>query len=426
MKHQKLNSNNNQKQQVKNNQKIITNHLFSKQTKATRNQDNLIKSSQILQKKIQTQMSTTKQTIIVKRGSTPSSNQKPSPQINMSRKIVDANPSSQIKKITTNGRSNAFDEQFKQVAKQVGPINEKGFIQPVSSQNGSIFDNQMTSKIPVMNQINTQHTQNSPIFFTKQQSNSANYQPFGVSECDKMIGNYGFSQAQYTKKQELRREDIVCTEVYKELLSKYESIADKYQELKNTYQEIQESHNEQIKKLKQDNHKFLQENILLKRKNQELVKQNKQLKDQIVSAQNEERKDNHEQLLEMMYAIRLHQQEEQMLQMAIQQSAEEFQNDPNQVNVDNMTYEEMLELEEKNGKVSRGLPQEIIQQIPVVNYTQRLKMISEKCTICISEFEYGEKLKQLPCKHIYHPECVDNWLKQEKKCPVCKGEINYN
>ncbi|EAR85086.3 zinc finger, C3HC4 type (RING finger) protein (macronuclear) [Tetrahymena thermophila SB210] len=370
-------------------------------------------------------MSNPKQVITIKRGSTPSSNQKPSPQINMSRKIVDANPSSQIKKITTNTRTNTIDEQFKQIAKQGNPHTEKPFIQQVPTSNGAIFENQI-NKMPIMNQINTQHTQNSPLFLTKQQSNSANYQPFGVSEYDKMMGNYGFPQAQYTKKQELRKEDIVSTDVYKELLSKYESIADKYQELKNTYQELQESHSEQIKKLRLDNHKFLQENILLKRKNQELVKQNKQLKEQIVVAQNEERKDNHEQLLEMMYAIRLHQQEEQMLQMAIQQSAEEFQNDPNFVNVDNMTYEEMLELEEKNGKVSRGLPQEIIQQIPSVNFNSRLKIISEKCTICISEFEYGEKLKQLPCKHIYHPECVDNWLKQEKKCPVCKGEINYN
>ncbi|KAL4490259.1 hypothetical protein ABPG72_004298 [Tetrahymena utriculariae] len=370
-------------------------------------------------------MSNTKQNFILKRGSTPSSNQKPSPQINVCRKIVDANSSSQMKKIPTNGRTNTIDEQFKQVAKQVVNHNEKPFSQQVPSSNGAIFENQVT-KMQMMNQINTQHTQNSPIFLTKQQSNSANYQPFGVSEYDKMMGNYGFPQTQYTKKQELRREDIVSTEVYKELLSKYESIADRYQELKNTNQEIQESYNEQIKKLKQDNHKFLQENITLKRKNQELVKQNKQLKDQIVNAQNEERKDNHEQLLEMMYAIRLHQQEEQMLQMAMQQSAEEFQNDPNFVNVDNMTYEEMLELEEKNGKVSRGLSQEIIQQIPVVSFNTRLKLISEKCTICISEFENGEKLKQLPCKHIYHPECVDNWLKQEKKCPVCKGEINYN
>lgn len=34
--------------------------------------------------------------------------------------------------------------------------------------------------------------------------------------------------------------------------------------------------------------------------------------------------------------------------------------DPNNPNVDNMTYEELLELENKNGKVSKGLkPHEI-------------------------------------------------------------------
>lgn len=53
----------------------------------------------------------------------------------------------------------------------------------------------------------------------------------------------------------------------------------------------------------------------------------------------------------------------------------------------------MLELEEKNGKVCRGLPEEVIEQIPIIHFTSRHKVIAEKCTICISEFEHGEELK---------------------------------
>lgn len=47
----------------------------------------------------------------------------------------------------------------------------------------------------------------------------------------------------------------------------------------------------------------------------------------------------------------------------------------------------MIELEEKNGKVSRGLPEEVIQKIPKITFNSRYKNISDKCTICISEFE---------------------------------------
>jgi hypothetical protein len=73
--------------------------------------------------------------------------------------------------------------------------------------------------------------------------------------------------------------------------------------------------------------------------------------------------------------------------------------------------QELLELEEQNGKVSRGLDQEIIDNLPIVKFTNRLKQQQERCTICISDFEVGEELKQLPCRHIYHLECVDSWLK---------------
>jgi hypothetical protein len=43
------------------------------------------------------------------------------------------------------------------------------------------------------------------------------------------------------------------------------------------------------------------------------------------------------------------------------------------------------------------------------------------CAICIEEFEYGERLRVLPCKHHFHLECVDPWLKDKNaNCPLCK------
>jgi len=34
----------------------------------------------------------------------------------------------------------------------------------------------------------------------------------------------------------------------------------------------------------------------------------------------------------------------------------------------------------------------------------------EQCVICCMEFEVGEDVKVLPCKHIFHPTCLDQWL----------------
>ena len=91
-------------------------------------------------------------------------------------------------------------------------------------------------------------------------------------------------------------------------------------------------------------------------------------------------------------------------------------------NVDNMSYEELLALEDRIGNVNKGLTKEQINKLKKEKYVKN-KFIDDKCIVCQYEFKSYEKLILLPCKHCFHPDCITQWLEKQKICPYCKSEV---
>ncbi|KYM75329.1 E3 ubiquitin-protein ligase arkadia-C [Atta colombica] len=79
--------------------------------------------------------------------------------------------------------------------------------------------------------------------------------------------------------------------------------------------------------------------------------------------------------------------------------------------------------------ISCGATQESIESHTFPHKYKRVKKVEngedaiEKCTICLSEFEDCERVRRLPCMHLFHIDCVDRWLCTNKRCPICRVDI---
>ena len=77
------------------------------------------------------------------------------------------------------------------------------------------------------------------------------------------------------------------------------------------------------------------------------------------------------------------------------------------------------------GTESRGLSADTLASLPSITYRAQDKQDGnmEQCVICRVEFEEGESLVALPCKHSYHSECINQWLQLNKVSPMCSAEV---
>ncbi|PKU35408.1 ring finger protein 11 [Limosa lapponica baueri] len=47
-----------------------------------------------------------------------------------------------------------------------------------------------------------------------------------------------------------------------------------------------------------------------------------------------------------------------------------------------------------------------------------------RCVICMMDFVYGDPIRFLPCMHIYHLDCIDDWLMRSFTCPSCMEPVD--
>lgn len=86
--------------------------------------------------------------------------------------------------------------------------------------------------------------------------------------------------------------------------------------------------------------------------------------------------------------------------------------------------DELIEMLSRNDR--RGPPpaaQSAIDAMPTMKINQRHLRGDSHCPVCKERFELGSDAREMPCKHLYHSDCIVPWLVQHNSCPVCRLEL---
>ncbi|KAJ1438221.1 Zinc finger, RING-type [Sesbania bispinosa] len=89
------------------------------------------------------------------------------------------------------------------------------------------------------------------------------------------------------------------------------------------------------------------------------------------------------------------------------------------------TYKFKLKKNKRNGESNSAAAEGGI----VAAGTEKERVISGEdaaCCICLAKYENNDELRELPCSHLFHKDCVDKWLKINALCPLCKSEVGEN
>ncbi|CAH9115657.1 unnamed protein product [Cuscuta europaea] len=104
------------------------------------------------------------------------------------------------------------------------------------------------------------------------------------------------------------------------------------------------------------------------------------------------------------------------------------------MDIDHMSYEELLALGEQIGCVTTGLSEEyIISLLKTRFFTSSGSSLSNSyfaecwnqetnfCVICQHEYKEQENVGIIRCGHEYHVDCIKKWLVVKNSCPICKS-----
>lgn len=93
-------------------------------------------------------------------------------------------------------------------------------------------------------------------------------------------------------------------------------------------------------------------------------------------------------------------------------------------NIDNMNHEQLEELCDSVGAVSKGYNQNEIERLgwKILRNCFDSDDNRKNCSVCLEDLTAGIRVLKIKCNHDFHEGCIREALKTDKRCPLCQKE----
>ncbi|KAL4188986.1 hypothetical protein AMTRI_Chr08g204790 [Amborella trichopoda] len=104
-----------------------------------------------------------------------------------------------------------------------------------------------------------------------------------------------------------------------------------------------------------------------------------------------------------------------------------------------MTFTNLLKVNDEAGDLEPEILENFVSEIrnkveislrPQVSLVESFKLVvatntkEDVCVICMSELSNGtSNIREMPCLHQYHEDCIYKWLGCNQSCPICRYSL---
>jgi len=87
-------------------------------------------------------------------------------------------------------------------------------------------------------------------------------------------------------------------------------------------------------------------------------------------------------------------------------------------------YEDrLMEVQEMLSR-RHGMQNDAISRLEETRWSEVSSLGQQTCMVCLCDFEETDQVRRLPCNHIFHSSCIDEWLRRCTDCPICKTNVD--